>query len=190
MSESNNENEIQLWKSFKEGNSEPFVTIFKNYYSALYYYGCKMTRDTNLVEDVIQDLFVDLWRNAGKANIKSLKAYLFTAFKFKLLKALKEAGKSTTLPDGEKEITFEISHELVIIDKEQNEELKQKMALAMSELTVRQSEIIYLKFYLNLSYEEVSKIMEISYQASRNLLYQSIKVLKKLTPLLILITSR
>ena len=185
MSERNNENEIQLWNSFKEGNTEPFVTIFKNYYTALFQYGCKMTRDTNLVEDVIQDLFVDLWRSSGKAEIQSLKAYLFSAFKFKLLKAIKDAGKSAALPNGGNEIAFEISHELVLIDKEQNEELKQKLALSMRELTARQREIIYLKFYLNFNYEEVSKIMDISYQASRNLLYQSIKAIKKMIPLLI-----
>lgn len=189
MSENNNENEILLWNSFKDGNAESFVLIFKNYYSALYHYGCKITLDTTLVEDVIQDLFVDLWRSGGKAELVSLKAYLFTAFKFKLLKAFKDAGKINIVEANENENSFEISRELILINGEHHEELHKKVAIAMKELTARQSEIIYLKFYQNLSYEEVSEIMHISYQASRNLLYQSIKVLKKIISLLIFLFS-
>jgi RNA polymerase sigma factor (sigma-70 family) len=51
---------------------------------------------------------------------------------------------------------------------------------ALAQLSNRQKEIIYLKFYQELNYEEVSDIMNINYQAARNLLYQSIKSLKKL----------
>jgi RNA polymerase sigma-70 factor (ECF subfamily) len=51
---------------------------------------------------------------------------------------------------------------------------------ALGQLSNRQKEIIYLKFYQELNYDEVSEIMNINYQAARNLLYQSIKSLKKL----------
>jgi RNA polymerase sigma factor (sigma-70 family) len=51
---------------------------------------------------------------------------------------------------------------------------------ALAQLSNRQKEIIYLKFYQELNYEEVSEIMNINYQAARNLLYQSIKSIKKL----------
>ena len=50
----------------------------------------------------------------------------------------------------------------------------------VEQLSHRQKEIIYLKFYQNLSYDEVSSIMNINYQAARNLLYQAIKALKKI----------
>jgi RNA polymerase sigma-70 factor (ECF subfamily) len=49
---------------------------------------------------------------------------------------------------------------------------------ALERLSSRQKEIIYLKYYQNLSYEEVSEIMNINYQVARNLLYQAIKSLK------------
>lgn len=54
------------------------------------------------------------------------------------------------------------------------------MLQALAQLSNRQKEIIYLKFYQELNYDEVSEIMNINYQAARNLLYQSIKSLKKL----------
>lgn len=169
-----------LWSQFRDGDAESFVSIFKNYYSDLFNYGCKITDDRSLIEDCIQDLFIDLWRTNGKAEILSLKSYFFRAFKFKLIRAISKTGKTTGLKEESAENEFEISHEMFLINTETNDELKQKVFNAIDELSARQKEIIYLKFYQNLNYEEVSEIMNINYQAARNLIYQSIKVLKKI----------
>ena len=50
---------------------------------------------------------------------------------------------------------------------------------AMNELTARQREAIYLKYVTGLSYEELSAVMNLSYQASRNLIYHGIDRLRK-----------
>ena len=180
MAINDNENDILLWNRFRDGCTEPFVIIFRNYYSQLFNYGYKITHNTTLVEDSIQDLFVDLWRSKGKAEIVSLKAYLFKAFKFKLVKSINKAGKTNSFFSETYQHEFELSQEMFLIEGQDNQELSQKVFNAMQKLSVRQKEIIYLKFHQNLSYEEVSEIMHINYQAARNLVYQSIKVLKKI----------
>lgn len=180
MALTDNEKDNILWSQFRDGDTESFVSIFKNYYSDLFNYGCKITDDRLLIEDCIQDLFIDLWRTNGKAEILLLKPYFFRAFKFKLIRAISKSGKTTGLKEESAENEFEISHEMFLINNETNEELKQKVFKALDELSARQKEIIYLKFYQNMNYEEVSEIMNINYQAARNLIYQSIKVLKKI----------
>jgi RNA polymerase sigma-70 factor (ECF subfamily) len=182
MGINDNERDAILWSQFKNGNNESFTVIFKNYYSGLFNYGAKITADHNLVEDTIQELFLDMWRSGGKADIISLKAYIFRAFKFKLVKLIAKNNKVKNLSANPLETAFEISHENFLVLKEQNAALSKKVTAALEQLSSRQKEIIYLKFYLNLSYEEVSDIMGINYQASRNLIYQSIKVLKKIIP--------
>jgi RNA polymerase sigma factor (sigma-70 family) len=174
------ERDTILWSQFRNGDAEAFVSIFRSYYSDLFNYGCKITDDRSLVEDCIQDLFIDLWRTNGKAEIISLKPYFFRAFKFKLIKAIGKTGKTNSLQEDVQQNEFEISHEMFLINNESNEELRQRVFKAIDELSARQKEIIYLKFYQNLNYDEVSEIMNINYQAARNLIYQSIKVLKKI----------
>ncbi|MEP6616228.1 MAG: sigma-70 family RNA polymerase sigma factor [Ginsengibacter sp.] len=176
----NIDRETILWNQFRNGNEESFITVFRNYYSNLYNYGCKITQDHNLVEDCIQDLFMDMWRTGGKAEIISIRAYVFKAFKFKLLKALGKISRVPNLQVNSSEHTFELSHEMFLISQQENLEQFEKLQAALLELSPRQKEIIYLKYYSNLSYEEVSDIMNINYQAARNLVYQSIKVLKKI----------
>jgi RNA polymerase sigma factor (sigma-70 family) len=172
-----NEKDLALWNQFKHGDEEAFVTLFRNYYPGLFNYGCKITSDNDLVEDCIQELFLEIWRSNGKADILSMRAYIFKAFKFKLVRLITKNNKVQSYTAVEH--AFELSHENFIIDKEISAIKKEKILAALEELSPRQKEIIYLKFYQDLSYEEVSEIMQINYQAARNLIYQAIKLMKK-----------
>lgn len=108
-----------------------------------------------------------------------MNAYLFKSLQYKIFK--KGAKEKKILPESEHgfEIPFEITAETLIIEGEENIEKINKVSLLMTHLSNRQREIIYLKFYKNFSYEEISEIMQINYQAARNLLSLSIKVLRK-----------
>ena len=183
MGITDNEKDLILWNQFKNGDEEAFAALFRTYYSGLFNYGCKIAADTELVEDCIQELFLDVWRSSGKTEIVSLKAYIFKAFKFKLIRLINKNNKVQPLTTTAAENGFELSHDNFIIDKELSANKKEKILRALQELSPRQKEIIYLKFYQDLSYEEVSEIMQINYQAARNLIYQSIKAMKKIISL-------
>lgn len=84
---------------------------------------------------------------------------------------------------------FELSHEDFLIEKDEHARKSMHLRSAIEQLSSRQKEILYLKYYQDLSYDEVSEIMNINYQVARNLLHQAIKSMKKLIghlPLLII----
>lgn len=144
----------------------------------MFRFGSKFTTDTELLEDAIQELFIELWQSRSVTPVLSVKAYLLKSLKYKLLKAFRKNGK--VLPLYNNDIVFEWSHENFLIAQQESAEKKQLVVDALKRLSHRQREIIYLKYYQNLSYEEVSEIMNINYQVARNLLYQAIKSLKTL----------
>jgi RNA polymerase sigma-70 factor (ECF subfamily) len=78
------------------------------------------------------------------------------------------------------ETGFEFSHETQLIKRQETEEKTTAVTAAMQQLSNRQKEIIYLKYFQEMSYEEVSEVMGINYQVARNLLYQSVKALRKI----------
>jgi RNA polymerase sigma-70 factor (ECF subfamily) len=170
---------IRLWESFRKGDKDAFAALFREHYSTLYKFGNKFTSDTELLEDCIQELFVELWQAKSQAPVLSVKAYLLKSLKYKLLKAFRKNGKVLPLQEHG-EVPFELSHENFMISQQESQEKKQMVIEALGKLSHRQKEIIYLKYYQNLSYEEVSEIMNINYQVARNLLYQAIKSLKNL----------
>lgn len=144
LSMNNTEHDIFLWNRFKEGCSESFVLIFRNYYNPLFNYGCKITDNPTLVEDSIQELFMDFWRSKNKPAIVSLKAYLFKAYKFKLIKSLKSVKTNNFISEIH-EHQFELSHEMFMIVAQDDKALSQKVYNALQELSSRQKEIHLFK---------------------------------------------
>jgi hypothetical protein len=67
--------DIVLWNQSGNGDTESFVSIFRNFYSDLFNYGRKITDDHTIIEDCIPDLFIDLRRTA--ARLKSFQQSLF-----------------------------------------------------------------------------------------------------------------
>ena len=121
-----NERDIILWNRVKNGDEEAFATLFRNYYPNLFNYGCKITRERELVEDCIQELFLEIWRSGRKIDIIAMRAYIFKAFKFKLVRLIAKSNKIKSITDNNDENGFELSHENFLIDEELNVSKKKK----------------------------------------------------------------
>lgn len=170
--------DILLWESFRNGDRDAFATLFRRHYDALYRYGGKFIDNPGQLEDSIQELFVELWQSQSRIPVISVRAYLFKSLKYKLLKTYRR--RRNLFPIGDYQGVFEWSHEDQLIAGERDAENSKKVLGALNRLSNRQKEIVYLKYFQNLSYEEISVVMNINYQVARNLLYQAIKSLKTL----------
>ncbi len=174
-----NDIDIVLWAAFKKGDREAFGHLFRGYYGLLVQYGSRFCPDDHLLEDCIQELFIELWQSRSDTAIQSLKAYLLKALKYKLLRQLKKGTLTKASIHFHDDLNFEVSHDHFIVAEEEKGQVSRKMIDAINKLTNRQKEIIYLKIYQGLHYEEISEVMGINYQASRNLFHQSIKSLRE-----------
>jgi RNA polymerase sigma factor (sigma-70 family) len=171
--------DIDLWNAALGGNREAFGQIFRNHYALLYQYGSKICPDTETLEDCIQELFIEIWQRKNTQPIRSVKAYLLQALKFKLYKVFRSQKRTLELEENNQE-PFELSHETFMIDAQEDEEKAKRVLEAINQLPSRQKEIVYLKIYKGLSYEEVSEVMQLNYQVVRNLLCQALKTFRKL----------
>lgn len=172
--------DMELWRAALDKDSEAFSTLFRRYYSLLFQYGCKICSNTQTVEDCIQELFTEIWQRPPETAVQCLRAYLLQALKFKLYKAYRYEKKLSALAANGTHV-FELTAESFIAAQEQERERLTVLINALNQLPPRQKEIIYLKIYRGLSYEEVSLVMQINYQGVRNLLYQALKKFKLLT---------
>ena len=171
--------DIELWIAFKNGDKKSFSELFRRYYSLLFRYGSKLCQDPDLLEDCIQELFLELWQSRSATQVQSVKAYLLRALKYKIFK-LNRNEKARQMSEISDEMAFELSPENFLINKQED---KQKLVIiieAIQQLPNRQREIVYLKLYHGLSYDELSEVMQINYQAARNLFYQAIKSLRNI----------
>ena len=171
--------DIDLWNASVQGNRDAFGELFRRHYPLLYQYGNKICTDTATLEDCIQELFMELWQKKNTQPIHSVKAYFLQALKFKLYKSFRSQKIAQDVESLNNE-PFELSHETFLIDEQTNSQKAARVLEAINHLPPRQKEVIYLKIYKGLSYEEVSEVMQINYQVVRNLLCQALKTFRQL----------
>lgn len=85
MSETNKSSDIEIFKRLKSGNTQAFEIIYQKYWQRLFDQAYRRTGDEELVKEIIQDLFTELWQNKHRIEIhSSLASYLQQSLKYKL----------------------------------------------------------------------------------------------------------
>ncbi len=73
------------------GGSEPaFDEIYRRYWKKLYNEAFRRLNDGELCEEVVQDVFIDLWNKKGQREIENLLAYLQTTVKYQVFALYKK----------------------------------------------------------------------------------------------------
>lgn len=182
--------DLLLWKRLKSGDKKALETIYLQEIDFLLAYGKKISSNAPLVEDCVQDLFVELWRNReGGSNTDSIRRYLIVALRRKIIRKSNKLQKSQSDKTPE-EVDFqaELSIDMQLIAQELSAEQAAQLKVAFSQLSSRQQEAIYLKYYSGMDYKDIAEVMDINYQSVRNLIFNALGKLRKyLTSLLLLI---
>jgi RNA polymerase sigma factor (sigma-70 family) len=93
-------NETELVLRLQHNDEQAVALLMHFYYSDLYNYATKFTRDDVLIKDCIQEMFISLWQRRETAtNILSPRYYFLRAIKNKILKSLyKNSNTNLFLP--------------------------------------------------------------------------------------------
>ena len=168
-----------LWDAFKEGNKSAFSAIYQKYGGALSNYGSRIVADPALIEDSIQDLFVDLWnRREYVGRTSSVKFYLFKALRHRILRNKRESHGVVMEPlDNYLSLFKEPSCEDESVRIQTQSEQITHLHRSLSKLPERQREAINLRYFHHFSNEEIAAIMEITYPSACKLIYAGLKTL-------------
>ena len=182
MSPYHQESDEVIWNAFRNNNKEAYAVIYYRFFKRLLQRGLQISSDRELVKDCIHDLFVEIWKNKSKlASPVSVKAYLIASIQRKILRQTK---KNRTLKNETDRLPMEVVHskeDQMILDQHTQDQ-KCMVIRAVNSLTRRQKEVIHLKFYANLSYEEIAGKMNISTDSIYNLVSKAIDNLQRGLP--------
>lgn len=175
------EKDTLLWQRFKDGDRTAFESMIRIYYRPLFEYGRKLMHDPDMLKDCIHDLFTSLWeRRTSIGQTDNIKPYLLTSLRNRIFKEKQRSDLLVTIEDWQEEsVMMEDDVEMKIISTDSTLENEHRIHHIMHTLTRRQQEIIHLKFYENLSNDEIAIVMAISRPAVSNLLHQSLKLFRE-----------
>lgn len=147
----------------------------------LYQYGVILNKDPEKVKDCIHDLFISLWNSRDRLAIpQSGKTYLMVSLRRRIFdKGSKTQSMTGDMEQIEENRLMTIDHEAKWIQTENDAIRDLKLETAINHLSERQREIIYMKYYQEMEYEEIGRIMDLNYQSARNLVNRALSVLRK-----------
>lgn len=180
-----NDEELNLlyWEQLREGNKEALFELYNNTYFHLVRFGLTMSGNDELVKDCVMELFLKLWdKHSQLGVVVNVKSYLFTSFKRMLIDQKNYSLKTDVAINTfhKKKELEDLSYEEIIISVQDDEQLKRKLFKAMKQLTPRQKELIRLKFFEGLTYEQVAVQTSQNIKTAYNTIYNAIQVLRKL----------
>jgi RNA polymerase sigma factor (sigma-70 family) len=173
-----------LRNRFLVGDDEAYAMIYRLYAKDLYSLGLSFHVKTELIEDAIQDVFVEIYANKKiLVNVNNLKLYILRSFRNRLFYLVKKTSDINIEDIIYKEQEYDYQEQW--IEKEEEEEKYLFVQSILSELNANQREAIHHRFIEGLSCEEVATVMNINYQSAKNLIHRAIKRLRLLTACLL-----
>ncbi|NIJ51480.1 RNA polymerase sigma factor [Dyadobacter arcticus] len=169
---------ISRWQQLCKGDKSAFGEITEHNYAALYHYGTRFTADRDMIKDCLQDLFLEIWeKRESLSYISAIKPYLFQSLRNNLIHRVRRQSVFSEIKDNDP--CDELSPESDWIINETDQLTANRLKKAIESLPKRQKEALYLKYYENLSYDEIASVMGLQRQAVANYLQYGIQKLRE-----------
>ena len=176
------QNDKALWQSLRNGDNKALESIYKLHVKELHRYGMRFSVDEAQVSDCLHDVFVEIWQKRAvlTEDINNIRFYLIKSLRNRLLRRL-DNQKRTVLTDdiSTYDFEFESAHDTFLIQDEETQQRFLELNRAVSTLSTRQREALFLRFNQNLSYQEVAHIMNVEQQSAYNLIFRAVESLRK-----------
>ncbi len=169
-----------VWDQFVEDEcEESFYTLYKHYYHYLSYLGLKKKMSMQRIQDSVNDVFLHLWeKKNGNRQIRNHHNYIITVFFRKLFR--KETLQLTDL-DFSEEVHDPAIHQSVeeqYIRTATTNTVAQLVQEHLEQLGTKQRLVIYQRFFLDLSYQEIADANQVSIHTIYNTIYKSLEKIK------------
>ena len=179
---SNIDQHTENWNKFiHENDLDALSKVYSHFYDQLLTYGYKHIANRQIIEDTIQNVFLSFIKyrkNIG--NVNSLKGYITSAYRRQLLLEVNKQRKTLQIELVSEEQFEYYKHPNPEIAEEYNKE-NTYLAIkdCVSRLTNKQQEIMFLRYECEISYEEISTMLNISVRSCHKSVYRSIQAIRE-----------
>jgi RNA polymerase sigma-70 factor (ECF subfamily) len=171
------------WERLLKGDKEALYELYTKYYHTLLFIGLKNIHDSDLVKDVIQQQFLYLWeKRSTLMEAKNVRSYIIISFLRRLTSDWVKARKTVNLEvvySKKEEEGFETSYEETLIIKDEHEAVSKNLMAVINELPARQRELIMLKFYEGLSYDDITQRTGLTHRTVYNKIHEALYKIKQ-----------
>lgn len=171
----------KAWADFvRLRDEDSYHGLYSYYFKYLSYIGLKKGFSSARVNDEINEMFMYLWEHRDQLkNIVNYHSYIITSFLRKLYRKAPVFLDADGIDEHSYgELPAHPSVESQMIELQKQEELGRTLKRFVEQLPEKQRRMIYQKFYLGLSYKEISEANRVSINTVYNTVYKAVEKLK------------
>jgi RNA polymerase sigma-70 factor (ECF subfamily) len=150
--------------------------LFFSYAQRLIHFARRFSLDRESAEDVVQNVFLALWRNRQSSTIGgNLKVYLFTAVRNQALNLLRH---SKVVREGEQTLQLEVPEPSNNFDRLEYEQLRQAIQQAVNGLPDQCKKIFLMSRLDGLTYGQIAASLDLSVKTVETQMGRALKHLR------------
>jgi RNA polymerase sigma-70 factor (ECF subfamily) len=174
----NGRTDENLIKAIAAGNQLAMRTLYARHHVQIYHFIVRLGCDTDRAEDVVSEVFLTVWRQAGTFESRSqVSTWIMSIARFKALTAISRRRE----PQLDEE-----SMEMVLDDADTPEQTvlhtdrRAQLRSCIAQMSPDHREVIDLVYYHDLPVEEVAKLLNIPKNTVKTRMFYARKHLARL----------
>lgn len=172
------QNEKELLRCSAEGDATAFAALFRMYQHKLYGFLLRATGSPEMAEDVIQDVFLKLWKDRELlTEIHQFGGYIYRMAQNQVINSLKRMARETLILDELGKAALPVNP-----DAEAHlslQEVTQSLHHALSKLTPKQKLVYTLSRERGLKHDEIAQHLNISPSTVNNHMIEALRLIRQ-----------
>ena len=168
--------EDEIIQRLKKNDKKALTLVYNAYWKHLFLSSYNLLKNKELCEEIIQDVFIDLWNNREKIQIQiSLKNYLYACTRYKVFAQFRKQKMVNV------ELYECLEQSLQFTNPEtklMHEELVEQVDAVVKTLPKKCQNVFVLSRHEQLSHKEIAKQLQISTKTVENHICYALKVLR------------
>ncbi|MBT0585138.1 RNA polymerase sigma factor [Alteromonas oceanisediminis] len=160
------------------GNKSAWFSLINRYEKSVYHYGVRMTGSHHDAADLMQDIFISVFRNLSSyQGTGAFKSWLFRIAHFRCIEFYRRKRPLVSLdecPDVSEQDPG-LTPEVAMMGDQSQRHLMQ----AMQSLPVNQRAVVELKYFGQFTFDEIADQMGLSSNTVKSRLYSALAKLKQ-----------
>ncbi|MBD77353.1 MAG: RNA polymerase sigma-70 factor [Crocinitomicaceae bacterium] len=166
-----------LFGQIKLGNQDAYYVLFDRHWERLYRISFLILKNRESAQDVVQEIFLNLWEQRQSKEISNVEHYFARAAKFSSLKVIRDKKIGET-----ENIEALLEHPTEQENTYDEKVLEQKIDQAISDLPERCQEVFRLSRFEQFSNKEIAEKLDLSQRTVETHISNALKHLRKTLP--------
>ncbi|MEO6346517.1 MAG: RNA polymerase sigma-70 factor [Aquaticitalea sp.] len=165
----------ELLKQIAVDDIKAFEVLYHRFATRMLGYAITILKDKTACEDIVQNIFIDVWSKRKTNTIDNAEAYLFRAVKFQIFNYFRDSKFSSEDLTRLNLVAVSISASKQL----EFDELEKAIHQSVSKLPTRCKEIFELSRFQHKSNQEIADALGISMQAVKNQVSKALSAIRE-----------